>query len=93
MIEWVDEFSCEWYLRKRSDEDRWSGDNHLIVEYFLKRKYPALTKSITEKILFDECWIYPVVKGGGRNDSRNMTVDGYFFQGYSGYRPRPKAVK
>jgi hypothetical protein len=89
VIEWVEDSGCKWHLRKCSVED----DKGVFTEYFLRRKYPALTKSITERIVFDECWIYPVVKGKGQNDSRNMTVDGYYFQGHSGYRPRPKALK
>jgi hypothetical protein len=79
----------EWYLRTCILDHNPKKPRR---EYKVRRTYAKLTKSITEQTIYDECWIYipneyPCTL---MNDSRNAIIGGYYFQGYSGYRPRLK---
>ena len=87
VLEWTDEDTgCKWYLRKCFIPN----EQHPITEYVLRREYPKLTKSINEKTINDECWIYIPSELARKplNDSKNAVIEGLYFQGYSGYRPR-----
>jgi hypothetical protein len=86
-IEWDEGLGCKWYLRKcilSNDPKR------PCTEYFLRRTYAKLTKSINERTVYDECWIYLPMEYPceTKNDSHNAVINEYYFQGYSGYSPK-----
>jgi hypothetical protein len=86
-VEWDEGQGCKWYLRKCVLSD---DPTRPCTEYFLNRTYARLTKSITERTVYDECWIYLPSENSYtiKNDSRNAIIGGYYFQGYRGYNPK-----
>lgn len=90
VLEWTDaDTGCKWYLRKCII----NATEHPLTEYVLRREYPKLTKSINEKVIRDECWIYIPSELAYKpmNDSKNAVIGGLYFQGYSGCRPKSNA--
>jgi len=89
ILEWQEENGCKWYLRKTI---LCSANEPNVTEYRLRRIYEKQTKLKSEKQIFDECWVYLpheyVYIGKLKNDSRNATIGGYYFEKYSGYSPK-----
>ena len=89
ILEWQEENGCKWYLRKSI---LCSANEPNVTEYRLRRIYEKQTKLKSEKQIFDECWVYLpheyVYIGKLKNDSRNATIGGYYFEKYSGYSPK-----
>ena len=87
IIEWNEGPSCKWYLRKCILDH---NPKRPFTEYKVRRVYARLTKSITERTVYDECWIYLPMEYPceTKNDSHNAVINEYYFQGYSGYSPK-----
>jgi hypothetical protein len=87
VIEWEDGNGCNWYLRKCILDH---NPKRPYIEYKVRRECAKLTKSINERTVYDECWIYIPIEYPceTKNDSCNAIINGYYFQGYGSYSPK-----